>query len=884
MSRATDEPPIADGTFAEADPEVIAILDDYLAAIEQGEPVELDELLARRPELADELTAYFDSINFLHLAAPDLTSLADSASLLEDWTGRTLGEYEIVRELGRGGMGVVYEAIQNKLGRRVALKVLPFAAVLDKQQTARFMLEAQAAAQLNHPHIVPVYGVGCERGVHYYSMQFIEGQSLDAALQELRQFREASRCGAEPQPSAERDKNARDTRTGFSTSCSTHDRRYATVVAQLGIQAAEALQHAHDFGVVHRDIKPSNLMIDREGNLWVTDFGLARCQADSTITLTGAVLGTVRYMSPEQAAGRRALVDHRTDIYSLGSTLYEMLALRTPYDADNSHELLQQIECREPASLRRLNPAVPFDLETIVLKAISKRRSQRYATAQELADDLRSFVAGKTIAARRPSLVDRVAKWSARHKNLVASAVVVALLALIGTTAAAVLIAREQAATADALLESESNFARSQSNFRQSREVLDHFGPLVADRLAGLPGAERLRNEVLQDTLRYYDRFVAQATNDPTLQSELAITCFRSGEILDRLGASDKALAAYERARDLFRTLKTDNAQVQLAACHNNLALLYASQGNIDAAQTAYDDAIRLYEQRLVTDASNADCQLQLASAIGNLALLLSHADQHSEALELHHRALELQQQLVEDHPEQAEFRHELAMTFNNLSYFHRDTDSNRSIKLNQRAIDLLRQVASAEPDNVDFHSDLALSYTNQGSLLASCEDYENAEAAYREAIGLYQSLLRQAPSVVAYRRDLAVAHNNLGRTLTKLQRHEAAQAALEDARDALYSLSQEVPNDVAVLSSLGGVFNNLGMAYEHTGDNGSAIAAYEQAVAYQRSALSRAPKMMTFAEFLDRSYENYARVLESMGRSEDAAEARGQLRTTSSP
>ena len=174
MTQASQEH-ISDDMFADADPEIIAILDEYLAAIEQGTPLDVDELLARRPDLADELTAYFDSINFLQIAAPDLTGFADSASMLEDWSGRTLGEYAIVRELGRGGMGVVYEATQNKLGRRVALKVLPFAAVLDKKQTARFMLEAQAAAQLGHPNIVPVYGVGCERGVHYYSMQYIEG-------------------------------------------------------------------------------------------------------------------------------------------------------------------------------------------------------------------------------------------------------------------------------------------------------------------------------------------------------------------------------------------------------------------------------------------------------------------------------------------------------------------------------------------------------------------------------------------------------------------------------------------------------------------------------------------------------------------------------------
>jgi serine/threonine protein kinase/tetratricopeptide (TPR) repeat protein len=874
MSRAFDER--LTGMHADADPEILAILDDYLATIEQGKPVELEELLARRPELADELKAYVDSINFLHVVSRELTGLAESTPQLDDWTGHKLGEYEIVRELGRGGMGVVYEAMQNKLGRRVALKVLPLAAVLDKQQTARFLLEAQAAAQLSHPNIVPVYGVGCEQGVHYYSMQYIDGQSLEPVIEGLRQYQRSAESESERRKAHASNTGAfkADTRVGFSTCCSTNDRKYIATVAQFGIQAAEALQHAHDYG-------PSNLIIDREGKLWVTDFGLARCQADSSITLTGAILGTVRYMSPEQAAGRRGMVDHRTDIYSLGGTLYELLTLRTAYEADNTHDLLRQMESREPAMLRRFNPSIPFDLETIVLKAISKQRRQRYATAQELADDLRCFVNGQPIAARRPSLVDRTAKWAARHKNLVAAAVVVAVLALIGTTAAVILVAREQSATESALAESQRNFERSQKNFKQSRQVLDHFGLLVVDRLAGLPGTEQLRNDVLRDTLRYYDRFIAQAGNDPALRIDLAIACFKSGEMLDRLGAGEKAIASYERARRIFERLEGDEARAHVAACHNNVALVLAAQGKVEAAKDAYGLAIQLYEERIAADASNPEVRLQLASTYGNLALLLANADQRAESLTYHHRALDLQRQLVRSHPERTEFRRELAMTLNNLSYFHRESDIARSVELNQEALDILRQIALDEPDNMDFQSDLALSCANQGSLLAGHREYERAEAAYREAIALYGALLAYAPNAFAYRRDLAVAHNNLGRTLTELGRFKAAQEALEDARGVLQSLSQEAPHDLVVMSSLGGVFNNLGMVHEHSGEYPQAIAAYEQAIALQRSAISRAPKMAAFGDFVNRTYENYARVLAAAGRSEDAAEARKYLHTS---
>ena len=198
------------------------------------------------------------------------------------------------------------------------------------------------------------------------------------------------------------------------------------MVAALGIQAAEALDHAHKYGIVHRDIKPANLLLDVEGNLWITDFGLARLQDDAGLTITGDLLGTLRYMSPEQALAKRGYLDHRTDIYSLGATLYELLTLRPAIDGQDRQEVLRKIAQDEPTPLRRLNPAIPRELETILLKAMSKEPGSRYDTAQELADDLRHFLEHRPIRARRPSLAERAAKWAHRHRTIVASAVVIA--------------------------------------------------------------------------------------------------------------------------------------------------------------------------------------------------------------------------------------------------------------------------------------------------------------------------------------------------------------------------------------------------------------------------------------------------------------------------
>jgi serine/threonine protein kinase len=254
----------------------------------------------------------------------------------------TLGDFRILREVGRGGMGVVYEAVQISLGRPVALKVLPFAAALDARQLQRFKNEAQAAAQLHHTNIVPVYAVGCERGVHFYAMQLIDGQTLAAVIADLRQRAHEGEAPADPQqtlayvpgpcPAAAAGQADTPLAQALSTERPTRSLAFFRTAARLGGQAAQALEHAHQMGIIHRDVKPGNLMIDGRGNLWVTDFGLAHIQSDSKLTMTGDLLGTLRYMSPEQALGQRVVVDHRTDVYSLGATLYELLTLKPAFD------------------------------------------------------------------------------------------------------------------------------------------------------------------------------------------------------------------------------------------------------------------------------------------------------------------------------------------------------------------------------------------------------------------------------------------------------------------------------------------------------------------------------------------------------------------------
>jgi serine/threonine protein kinase len=351
-----------------------------------------------------------------------------------------LGDFRILREVGRGGMGIVYEAEQVSLGRRVALKVLPPAMALDPLRIQRFRVETQAVASLNHPSIVPIYAVGHAMDTPFFAMRFIDGRTLAEMIRESR-----STCEREATPDGSNRPASDDRFAGPIEQCTVPDDRGPSTevapfipsredpthrdapsqasfdhraIAEFGFQAAEALAHVHGLGILHRDIKPANLLVDTGGRLWVTDFGMARLQGESDLTRTGDLIGTLRYMSPEQALGRRELIDPRTDVYSLGATLYELLALCPAFESEDRQELLRKITEESPRPLRAIDPAIPADLETLVHKAMSREPAGRYPTAEALADDLKRFLSGDPILARPVGPAERIRRWCLRPQRV----------------------------------------------------------------------------------------------------------------------------------------------------------------------------------------------------------------------------------------------------------------------------------------------------------------------------------------------------------------------------------------------------------------------------------------------------------------------------------
>jgi len=523
---------------AEDDPRVHAAVREYLAALEAGQRPDRVAFVARFPELADVLPPYLEALDAVHQAAPRLgRSRGGVTPAQAELPTEPLGDFKIVREIGRGGMGTVYEAVQLSLGRRVALKVLPFAAALDPKHLQRFKTEAQAAAQLHHPNIVPVYAVGCERGVHFYAMQLIDGRSLAAVIEELSGEADAGGSTTDEQRADVTQRPAR-----AETMKSVQTRKTIRNAARIAASVADALEYAHEAGIVHRDVKPANLLIDGRGVVWVADFGLAHITTAVGPTQTGEVLGTLRYMSPEQAGGQKVLVDHRADVYSLGATLYELLTLRPIFDGTTHASLLRQILNDEPVPLRQLDKTLPVELETIVLKAVAKNPAERYATAGEMAADLRRFLDDQPIRARRPSLIDKATKWARRHRGMVISAMLALIVSVAALAVAMALTAWAYEREAARAKEAEDNFGeatrqrrRAEDGMREARRALELFTQVAEEEFAGNPAADGVRRRLLEIALVYYQDFLGRYGDDPGLQADLVASRARAETILREL-------------------------------------------------------------------------------------------------------------------------------------------------------------------------------------------------------------------------------------------------------------------------------------------------------------------------------------------------------------
>jgi serine/threonine protein kinase/WD40 repeat protein len=477
------------------------LAEEFVERHRRGERPTPSEYAERHPALAAEIRELFPAmvqIESLKPLAGELTAAsALQGSCPEEDIPERFGEYRILRQIGQGGMGIVYEAEQESLGRRVALKVLPRHTLFNSTYLERFRREAKAAGRLHHTNIVPVFGASACDGTPYYAMQFIAGESLDKVLSDLRRLRNgpgapptaadpaeasvahglltgrfaapATPPAAEPSSSASPPLATEEAHGSSTLSAGGSDGNYYRGVARVGLQVADALSYAHRQGILHRDIKPSNLLLDLQGTVWVTDFGLAKADGADDLTQAGDIVGTVRYMAPERFDGRSL---PQSDVYALGGTLYELLTLRPAFDHVSKGRLVEKVLREPPVPLRKIDPQIPRDLETVVLKCLAKDSAERYALADRLAEDLRRFLADRPILARRSTWWERTWRWC-RRNPVVASLLAAVATLLVAVAGMSTFYAARQKAAATNLAEalSDSEAKRWESLRDQARAV-----------------------------------------------------------------------------------------------------------------------------------------------------------------------------------------------------------------------------------------------------------------------------------------------------------------------------------------------------------------------------------------------------------------------------
>jgi serine/threonine protein kinase len=613
------------------------LAEEFTQRVREGKLPDIEEYARRHPELANRIRELFPTLMLLEGIAAARDSSAAEAVPSPLSAGSIFGNYRIEREIGRGGMGIVYEAVHILLEKRVALKVLPVQAMADAGHLDRFFREARTAAGLHHTNIVPVFDVGQVAGTPYYAMQYIEGRGLDQALRVM-------------QSAAAQSPMDQSGRIAAGLPAKIED--YFRWVSGVGIQVAEGLAYAHERKIIHRDIKPSNLLLDKQGVVWIADFGLARKIEDPAMTMSGVMLGTPRYMSPEQAESATRPIDQRSDIYSLGATLYELLTCRPVFEGRTPQEVLSQIVTREPVAPKRLNPEIPVDLATIVMKALAKRPEDRYQVARELVDDLERWQKMEPINARPIGPLGRTIRWCRRNPRVAAITAVAAAIIIVLTGIYIANLTKKNQEIQTALNRAELGTAALQAALRDDSRAyikrateigkidqallgsqnIDLLPQAVNDLLIindlekkALPGIEQVIAESEKRALEMARRTVAR--NDMRFVESIQLL----GEYFDGKKDIDRAEWLYRQALAFLKQVPNDR-QLRIRLIDKLAALLEKkAESAMDSGEAGKTAALYRELLQLRRESSSQD-EVQNVILERNLGMALAGSGQFEEA------------------------------------------------------------------------------------------------------------------------------------------------------------------------------------------------------------------------------------------------------------
>jgi serine/threonine protein kinase len=872
------------------------VLAGYLQAVRVGNAPARSDLFSLYPDLANDLADFFADQDQVHSwTAP-----------LREWVGPVLSSgplpevagYEVLEEVARGGMGVVYRARHRSLARIVALKTLlpgRFSSATDRM---RFHTEAEAVASLDHPHIVPLYEVGNTTAGHgsipYLSMRFLEGGSLAQALQR----------------GEWRVREPNDLRR----------------VARLLITLADAVDYAHQRGVLHRDLKPANILLDDQGQPHVSDFGLAkRARPDpasvpgSPLTQTGLILGTPAYMPPELGRGETRQVTTAVDVYGLGAILYELLTGQPPFSGLDPVSTLRRVLEEEPLPPRALQPVVDRDLETITLKCLEKEPTRRYRSARELSMDLERYLSGVPLQARPVGPVERWLRWC-RRQPVVASLSAGLILSLL---AGILLVSwqwwraerharyaneqREQAEQARDRAEStsrelarkkqeaERNLAQAEASFRLAHAAVNDFCLYSDQELQHVPGQHDLRRKLLRAALNYYQNFLRLRGQDRALRRELAAVHASMARLHRTFGSKTAALASQERALAIYGELleqcsegdasvppypPASDARVRDGNESDRLELRYRYAATLNDVATLQPSAraslekLKLarecYERFLAEGAPAArrgprDLRLRagLATTLGNLGSVCCGMGRLNEGQRWFEQAREQLEQLIEEHPQDSSLRARLADTLANLAVVldRKGTAqaSNLSLNLRRQVRDVRTELARQAPEDPWRQLALAAAHHNLGLALREAGDEKQSLEAFQQAYAIHADLVAKHPAHHRFRSALASSLTNLGIHHSRHQRKQQALKCYQQARDLQQDLVRLDPGEPGYRKELALSFFNIGAVHGALKQRGEERKAFEQARSLQEALVRTDPDHLDVRIDLGRTLQNLA-------------------------
>jgi serine/threonine protein kinase/tetratricopeptide (TPR) repeat protein len=789
--------------------------------------------------------------------------------------------FRVLRPYARGGLGAVFVALDAELNREVALKQILDHHADDPGSRQRFLLEAEVTGGLEHPGIVPVYGLGTYAdGRPYYAMRFIRGDSLKEAIDRYHQIgtqrdvRPLPESGQSPDegtreaPAASRDLALRNLLRRFTDVCN-------------------AIDYAHSRGVLHRDIKPSNVIVGKHGETLVVDWGLARAMgpiepgtesgerslipasaSGSSETLPGSVLGTPAYMSPEQAEGALDRLGPQSDVYSLGATLYYLLTGKPAFVGDDILEVLRKVRSGQLAGPRQLDPSIDRALEAVCLKAMANRPEDRYATSRVLADDIDRWMADVPVTAWREPLSRRARRWVKRNRTAAAAAGVAVVVALLGLSGVLFVQAR-------ANKDLRAANKREHDRFELAMEAIQIFHSGVSeDVLLKQKGFQDLRANLLRGARDFYGKLQAilEGQTDRRSRTALGNAYSELGALTSEIGSKQEGLTIHRRALALRRALAAeagagieDRANVGESLIDTGYALLDVSDMN--GALMNFEEARGLFEKARRSDDA-ASYQEGLAKCLLGVGQVMSKTGQNSRALAAYEQALAIDEGLTKAHPDAPRYRAALAQVYTDLGYFLSSTQAtSQAVAAYERAKTIQAELVASDPSATKYQSDLALSLINLGNIHSGTGRRAEGNQAYQQASSILEALVQANPTISAFQRDLARCYNNIGYALSMTGTPAQALAAYERGRTIRAALAKANPTGTDFQRELASSDLNIGYVLSETGRFDEALASFNRSREVSEVLAKGAPNVTQFHADVAATHFSIAGVLMQMNR-----------------